>query len=148
MSENELEKNMRKKDERESLENSIKAEESHFLNNFYMRVLPENNNRWITMRDKEKKSGCWDKKQRDTIEHPEEHSDLWLNQKPKEFFETIDRVIEELDTDGEIKRTIDKLCNVSDYKERGEVQDALEEKLIPVFERLTAMGYTRNELTG
>lgn len=119
-----------------------------FLNNFHMYVLPEENKRWQTKRKQAKYLGYWDKKNKETTDNPEKHSALWLNQTSKEFFETIDGVITELDTDGEIKQAIDEFCNVTNYNERVLAQNKLEEKLILIFARLVAMGYTMRELRG
>lgn len=133
---------------RRLLKEDPKGEWMGFLNNFYHYVLPENNDKWMTPRSKIKKIGCWDEKNRDRLEDISNHSEVWLNQTPKEFFETIDRIIAELDTDGEIMEAIARFCNVSNYGERAEAQSKLEEKLIPVFARLVATGYTMRELRG
>jgi hypothetical protein len=119
-----------------------------FLNNFHMYILPEENKRWQTKRKQAKYLGYWDKKNKETTDNPEKHSTLWLSQTSKEFFETIDSVITELDTDGEIKKVIDDFCNVTSYNERVLAQNKLDEKLIPIFARLVAMGYTMRELRG
>ncbi|MCX6762050.1 MAG: hypothetical protein NTY33_04425 [Candidatus Moranbacteria bacterium] len=119
-----------------------------FLNNFHMFVLPEENKRWRTKREQARKLGYWDKKNKETTDNPEKHSALWLEQTSEEFFETIDRVIAELDTDGEIKQAIDRFCNVTNYNERVLAQNKLDEKLILIFARLVAMGYTMRELRG
>jgi hypothetical protein len=119
-----------------------------FLNNFHMFVLPEENKRWRTKREQARNLGYWDKKNKETTDNPEKHSALWLNQTSKEFFETIDGVITELDTDGEIKQVIEEFCNVTNYNERVLAQNKLDEKIIPIFARLVAMGYTMRELRG
>lgn len=119
-----------------------------FLNNFHMQVLPENNERWRTKREQARRLGYWDKKHIDITDHPKEHSKLWLDQTSREFFETIDKVIDELDTNGEIKKAINNFCNLRNYKEKDKALDELDEKLIPVFARLVAMGYTMHELRG
>lgn len=122
------------------------AEWPGFLNNFYRQVLPEGSALWKTSRKRDKESDNWNKKHRDIIEYTQGHSSLWLNQTPREFFETIDKVTKELDVDGEIRRAIDKLCEVTNYQERQIAQEEFEKKLIPIFARLVAMGYTRQEL--
>jgi hypothetical protein len=119
-----------------------------FLNNFHMQVIPEKS-RWRTRREQARSLGYWDKKNKDTTtDNPAVHSNLWLNQTPKEFFETIDKVIAELDTDGKIVEAINNFCNIKRYEEKDKTLDELDEKLIPVFARLVVMGYTMQELRG
>lgn len=120
-----------------------------FLNNFWTIVLPEKNEIFITPREGSKKLGWWDKKREEVLldENKKKHSKLRLGQTDQEFYETIDRVIAEVDINGEIRSAIQKLCDTENYNKRGEVQDILEEKLIPVFARLVAMGYSKLELT-
>jgi len=121
-----------------------------FLNNFWAEVLPEDNRLFTSPRKGFKSLGWWDKKLKDVL--PEDrvrsgdYSELRLNQTGEEFYKTIDRVIVEVDPTGEIQKSIDKLCNVTNVQERQEAQDELEEKLLPVFARLVAMGYSRIEL--
>lgn len=119
-----------------------------FLNNFYTRVIPAENEQITTLRENLQEAGLWHMKHKDYIKELKDHSGLWLNQTPEEFFKTIDKVIEELDTDGKIKTAIRKYCDAKSYDERGVAQDNLEEKLIPVFARLVARGYTMHELRG
>lgn len=120
-----------------------------FLNNFYTNVLPEENSRWRTRRQTAKDIGWWGKKNRETTDSIEGHSDVWLNQTPEEYFQTIDQVISKLDTDGAIRLSINRYCNATNYSESAKAQDELERRLIPVFARLVArIGYTRYELTG
>lgn len=119
-----------------------------YLNNFWAQVIPEDNRLFRTYREKERRLGYWDKKLREVVseEGAKQHSELRLSQTGQEFYETIDRVISEIDTNGEIREAITRLCNVQNANERGKAQDELEEKIIPVFARLVAMGYSMEEL--
>ena len=119
-----------------------------FLNNFWAQVIPEDNRLFRTYREGARNLGHWDKKLRDVIseESAKQHSELRLSQTGQEFYDTIDRVISEIDVTGEIRQAIKKLCNVQNVQERELAQEELEEKIIPVFARLVAMGYCMGEL--
>jgi hypothetical protein len=122
----------------------------NFLNNFRQDVLPEDQGRWFSGRDKEKYLGGWDKKLHDVAspERAKAHSELRLSQTGREFYATIDQVIAELDTDGLLRKAIDRYCRIQTFDERGPLEDELEERLIPIFARLVAMGYSCAELRG
>ncbi|MFA5954664.1 MAG: hypothetical protein WC817_03965 [Patescibacteria group bacterium] len=122
-----------------------------FMNNFFMDFIPEGHEYWRSRRQEYKKDGLWNTTFREQIgartDYLKGHSDLKLDQTTEEFYRTIDEVVAELDTNGEIRQAIDKFCGVGDFEIRSITQDELEEKLIPVFARLIAMGYSRHDLS-
>lgn len=145
--------------EREALEQSIidqgrriRKEQPElwpgFLNNFWGVVLPEDNGKFISYREKEKYIGQWDKKLKEVIIPSEQsrYSELRLNQTSEEFYATIDAVIDEVDPNRKIRQLFDELKNVTRMEQRETWQKNLEELILPVYARLIAMGYKPEEL--
>ena len=72
------------------------------------------------------------------------HSDLKLNQTPRQFFETIDKVLQELDIPvDEIKR----LQHLG-YAEGKNIEYMLYQLTFPAYVKLREIGYTKQDLVG
>ena len=126
--------------------------QENFLSNFHTKTLPADAEQFLTSRKMAQKIGWWDKKMKDTLspEEQQNFSQLKMNQTPAEFFETIDRVIAELDSSGELRQLISDFCNPkinTNYETMTRIREQMGVLLIPVFARLVAMGYERYDLT-
>ena len=115
----------------------------NYMNNFWNNTKPDG-----YPRRNSQEMGRWNVKNKD--QDPEgDHSVMYLEQSDEEFFATIDKVIDEMDKDGEIRKILNLLK--PPYKNLGKIEvleEKLNQKLLPVFIRLKAMGYTWGELSG
>jgi hypothetical protein len=123
-----------------------------FLNNFIKDVLPIGSQLHRSGRDQAEQLGWWNKKFSQVIDPTEQQnfSKLKMSQTSREFFETIDRVISEVDTTGELRQLLLQFDDNSvnrNFETNSNLFKEIERRLILVFARLVAMGYERYDLT-
>jgi hypothetical protein len=113
--------------------------EERFFRNFYMN-LPSSNGAAI-YESIVSDSSRMDRLQREMEDCPELHSKRYLNQTPREFFETVRRAIAEEGVDVARMEFLQKVGMNNGSRK------AFHQLTFPVFVRLVAMGYTERDIT-
>ncbi|MFH1834998.1 MAG: hypothetical protein ABH851_02290 [Methanobacteriota archaeon] len=86
----------------------------------------------------------WDQPNRMQVTGSDPHSELWLNQSPKEFYETVDRVAEETGVDVRLIQTwMEHRMGEGATEEETHAMDL---NLLPAEIRLREMGYLTTDM--
>jgi len=130
---------------------SIRPRNLHdILNNFFERVLTSYRNNSVLVEH-------WDTKFEDIPcikkRNGDDHSELKLSQTPREFFKTIDDVIDQSTRRGKIiqlvkeyERIAKKYYDEEGHKKLSNIQQELNQKLLPIYKRLLMKGYNHIDL--